>query len=310
MTGSLQYIVDIFRVIVDVAIVGIVMFTLLKLIRNNARMLLLFKGIITLVIVKFIVDVLNLATISFLIDYIISQGFIIVIIIFQPEIRSALELLGRNNLFFGKHKKLSIGERDVVIKELTTAVNYMAQRKIGAIITLEQNESMYEFISKGHRLFSDLTAEILESIFYPASPLHDGAVIIQGNKIACAKAYFPITQNGMVSDSFGTRHRAAIGVSEVSDCITIIISEELGTVSLTHRGVIYYDLTMFELEKNLRDLYLEEEVVNEFENQEEEIVSIYEEDFHIDEESQDDFSIEVESQEEDSFVIEGGDDRE
>ncbi len=284
MSGNIEYIVDITRVIFDIAIVGVLMYWFLKLIQNNARMLLLFKGIITLIIINYIVGFFKLTTIGFLIDYIISQGFIIVIIIFQPEIRSVLEMLGRNNLFFGKHKKLSISERDDVVKKLKEAVNYLSQRKIGAIITLEQNESLYEFISKGHHLFSDLTSEILESIFYPSSPLHDGAVIIQGNKIACAKAYYPITQNSLVSESFGTRHRASIGVSEISDCITIVVSEELGTISLTHRGVIHYDLTINELEQKLRDLYLEEEVLNEYEEEtKEDLVSIYDEEYEEEE---------------------------
>lgn len=282
MSEGLIIVWDILRIILDLSIVSVGVYLLLRLIKNNARMMLLFKGIIVVLLLQKVSEWLQLTTIEYILSYVLANGFIIVVIIFHPEIRSALEQLGRNKLFFGKHKELSLSDRDKVVKVLKTTVNQLSSKKIGAIITLEQNESLYEFISKGHHLFSDLTAEILYSIFITDSPLHDGAVIIQGNKIACAKAYFPITHNPLVGESFGTRHRASIGISEISDCITIVVSEETGTISVTHRGVIFYDLTLNEMEEKLRELYLEGEVENEYveEEDDENLVSIHEEEYN------------------------------
>ncbi len=279
MSEGLTIIWDVVRIILDLSIVAFGIYLLLRLIKNNARMMLLFKGIIVVLILQNVAVWLQLTTVEYILGYVLANGFIIVVIIFHPEIRSVLEQLGRNKLFFGKHKELSLSDRDKVVKALKTTASQLSARKIGAIITLEQNESLYEFISKGHHLFSDLTSEILYSIFITESPLHDGAVIIQGNKIACAKAYYPITHNPLVGESFGTRHRASIGISEISDCITLIVSEETGTISITHLGVIYYDLSLNEMEEKLRELYLEGEVLNEYEEETEEIVSIHEENY-------------------------------
>ncbi|MFV0499257.1 MAG: diadenylate cyclase CdaA [Bacilli bacterium] len=278
MSDSLIVVWDIIRIILDLSIVAIGIYLLLRLIKNNARMMLLFKGIIVVLLLQKVAKVLQLTTIEYLLSYILANGFIIVIIIFHPEIRQALEQLGRNKLFFGKHRDLSLTDRDKIVKELKQTVNLLSSKKIGAIITLEQNESLYEFISKGHHLFSDVTSEILISMFITDSPLHDGAVIIQGNKIACAKAYYPITHNPLVGESFGTRHRASIGISEISDCITLVVSEETGTISVTHLGVIFYDLTLNEMEEKLRELYLDGEVSNEY-VEEEKLISIHEENY-------------------------------
>ncbi len=281
MSEGLQIVWDILRIILDLSIVAFLVYLLLRLIKNNVRMMLLFKGLIVILILNVVVDFFQLTTVGYLLSFVLANGFIIVVIIFHPEIRKALENLGRNQLFFGKHKELSLSDRDKVVKTLKESVDYLSSNKVGALITLEQNESLYEFISKGHNLFSDLTTELLQSIFITASPLHDGAVIIQGNKVACAKAYYPITQNPLVSDNFGTRHRAAIGISEMSDCITIAVSEEVGTISITHRGVIFYDLTLNELEDKLRELYLEGEVLNEYNEDEEnqDLVNIHEQEY-------------------------------
>ncbi len=279
MSEGLEMIWEVLKIIIDLSIVAICIYMLLRVIKNNARMMLLFKGIIVVLLLHKVAVWLQLTTVEYVLSYVLANGFIIVVIIFHPEIRSVLEQLGRNKLFFGKHKELSLSDRDSVVKVLKNTAKELSHKKIGGIITLEQNESLYEFISKGHHLFSDLTAEILYSIFIPASPLHDGAVIIQGNKIACAKAYYPITQNPLVGESFGTRHRASIGISEISDCITLIVSEETGTISITHLGVIYYDLTLNEMEEKLRELYLDNEVVNEFTDDEDDLVSIHEEEY-------------------------------
>lgn len=280
MSNNMDAVMDILSIILDLSIVAALVYLVLRLIKNNARMMLLFKGIIVVLLLNKVAEVFRLATLSYLLSYVLANGFIIVVIIFHPEIRTALENLGRNKLFFGKHRELTLSDRDKVIKNIKEAVDYLSARKIGALITLEQNESLYEFINKGHSMFCDLSSETLVSVFMPVSPLHDGAVIIQANKIACSKAYYPITQNPLISESFGTRHRAAIGISEISDCITIAVSEELGSISLTHHGVIFYDLTLNELEEKLREVYLEGEVENEYVEEETlDLVHIHDEDY-------------------------------
>lgn len=170
MSEGLNIIWDILRIILDLSIVAVGVYLLLRLIKNNTRMMLLFKGIIVILLLQELASILQLTTIEYILTYVLANGFIIVIIIFHPEIRSVLEQLGRNKLFFGKHKEMSLSDRDRVVKALKSTAGQLSAQRIGAIITLEQNESLYEFISKGHHLFSDLTPEILFSIFITDTP--------------------------------------------------------------------------------------------------------------------------------------------
>ena len=150
---------------------------------------------------------------------------------FQPEIRRGLEHLGRSSLF--KTSKSEKHEDEVMVQSLDKAIQYMAKRKIGALITIERTTGLEEYVETGIALDADITGELLINIFIPNTPLHDGAVIIRDGKIAVSSAYLPLSESLLIPKEFGTRHRAAVGVSEVSDALTIVVSEETGDVSIT-----------------------------------------------------------------------------
>lgn len=228
-------------------------------------MVLLFKGILFIVILKIISDVLNLVTIGYLLDYVIMWGPLAIIIIFQPEIRTVLEQLGRSQLL-GRHKVLTVDEREKIVYEIMQAVEYLKRARIGALIVIERDNSLVEYIEKSKKIYADISSELLISLFFPNNPMHDGGVIIQGDKITSAGAVFPTSDNLKISKRLGTRHRAALGISEETDCIALIVSEETGRISIAIGGELNYNLTLDEFKLMLLDelrpkkaLILEEE---------------------------------------------------
>lgn len=228
-------------------------------------MVLLFKGILFIVILKIISDVSNLVTIGYLLDYVIMWGPLAIIIIFQPEIRTVLEQLGRSQLL-GRHKVLTVDEREKIVYEIMQAVEYLKRARIGALIVIERDNSLVEYIEKSKKIYADISSELLISLFFPNNPMHDGGVIIQGDKITSAGAVFPTSDNLKISKRLGTRHRAALGISEESDCIALIVSEETGRISIAIGGELNYNLTLDEFKLMLLDelrpkkaLILEEE---------------------------------------------------
>jgi len=209
----------------------------LRLVRNNSRSAQIFKGILLIVIVDGLAKFFGLKTLQFLTDMFINWGFLAIIIIFTPEIRSLLEQMGKSN-FLSRITALSGNEKENLVDQIVTAVMLLSKDQTGALISIEQSHSLDDFVSTGTKLNSDVTAELLTSIFVTSTPLHDGAVIIQGDKIACAAAYFPPTNLALPS-RYGARHRAAIGISEITDAVTIIVSEETGAISVTENGKIF-----------------------------------------------------------------------
>lgn len=253
------------RRFLDVLLVWLVLYYMLKSLRKNVKMVLLFKGILFIVILKIISDVLNLVTIGYLLDYVIMWGPLAIIIIFQPEIRTVLEQLGRSQLL-GRHKVLTVDEREKIVYEIMQAVEYLKRARIGALIVIERDNSLVEYIEKSKKIYADISSELLISLFFPNNPMHDGGVIIQGDKITSAGAVFPTSDNLKISKRLGTRHRAALGISEESDCIALIVSEETGRISIAIGGELNYNLTLDEFKLMLLDelrpkkaLILEEE---------------------------------------------------
>ena len=167
-------------------------------------------------------------------------------IIFQPEIRNVLEQLGRSQLL-GRHKVLTVDEREKVVYEITSAMDQLRKNRIGALMVIERDQSLNEYISKSKKIYADISSDLLIAIFFPNNPLHDGGVIIQGDKITSAGAVFPTSDNLRISKRLGTRHRAALGVAEETDCISLIVSEETGRVSMAVNSELHYNLTMDEL---------------------------------------------------------------
>lgn len=247
--------------IVDVLLVWFVVYQLIKIVKGTKAVQLL-KGIFVVVIAKAVTEVLGLSTLLWMIDQVLTWGFLAVIIIFQPELRRALEQLGRGRLF-ARTMMDEEAERTRLIEAISKSVNYMAKRRIGALISIEKETGLSEYIETGTTLNSEISSELLINIFIPNAPLHDGAVIFQKNKIAAAGCYLPLSENPFISKELGTRHRAAIGLSEVSDAVTIIVSEETGAISLATEGELNRDLTIEQFEEKLRQLWFKESIVQE-----------------------------------------------
>ena len=235
-------IVNLIKNIVDVLLVWLVLYFVLKSLSKNVKMALLFKGIIFIVILKLVSDIFDLVTIGFLLDYIIEWGILAVIVIFQPEIRNVLEQLGRSQLL-GRHKVLTVDERERIVYEIVSAMDSLRKTRTGALIIIERDNSLNDYIQKAKKIYADISSDLLMSIFFPNNPLHDGGVIIQGDKITCARAVFPTSENSKVIKKLGTRHRAAVGIAEITDCISLIVSEETGRLSVAIGGNLHYNLT-------------------------------------------------------------------
>lgn len=229
--------------ILDIAIVWLLIYTLLKNIKNNVKLSLLFKGILFIIIIKVIADWLGLVTVGLLLEYVIEWGPLALIIIFQPEIRSILEQIGKTQLL-GRHKVLTVDEREKLVYEIISAVDSMRKSKIGALIVIERDVSLIDYINKATNLYAEISSELLVSIFFPNNPLHDGGVIIQGDKISCAGAVFPTSNSLKINKRLGTRHRAALGITEETDALAIVVSEETGRVSIAIKGELFYNLTI------------------------------------------------------------------
>jgi diadenylate cyclase len=239
--------------IVDVLLVWFVIYQLFKIIKGTKAVQLL-KGIFVLIIVRLLTDVFHFDTLKWLLDQVLPWGFLAIIIIFQPELRRALEQLGRGRLF-ARTAMQEEEEHDRLMEALSKSVNYMAKRRIGALISIERETGLSEYIETGTPLYSVGTSELLINIFIPNAPLHDGAVILHKNQIAAAGCYLPLSESPFISKELGTRHRAALGLSEVTDAITIIVSEETGAISLAIDGELYRDLSIEEFEARLRRVW-------------------------------------------------------
>ena len=242
-----QFIISAWEIIrngLDILFVWLVFYALLKVFKNNARTIQIVKGIIYVILAKFIADYLDLKSVNFILNYVLNWGVLAVIVIFQPEIRSLLERLGqttRNG--FGK---LTVNEKDYLLKELIPAVEALSQTKTGALITIQRDNSLEDYAKNGKMLNSLISKELLTSIFVTTTPLHDGAVIVAGNTVVCASAFFPSTESAIPS-RYGARHRAAVGISEVTDSVTIVVSEETGQIATTMQG----RLTVFDSASDL-----------------------------------------------------------
>ena len=227
----------------DIAILWLMFYYILKNFKNNVRMSLLIKGVLVVFIIKIVSDAAKLTTIGWILEYILQWWPLALIIIFQPEIRGALEQIGRSQLL-GRHKTLTVDEREKMVYEIVQAVDYCRKARIGALIVIERDISLSDYIDKAKALYADLTNELLISIFFPNNPLHDGAVIIQGNRISCAGAVFPTSNNIKLNKRLGTRHRAALGIAEETDAISIVVSEETGRISIAVKGELFYNLSL------------------------------------------------------------------
>ena len=223
--------------IVDIVLVWYVIYKLINVIRGTKAVQLL-KGILVILLVRVVSEFLGFQTLSWMMEQAITYGFLAIIIIFQPELRRALEQLGRGQ-FFSRSSTQDDEDPEKTVEAIIKATDYMAKRRIGALISIERETGMGDYIETGIQLNSNISSELLINIFIPNTPLHDGAVIIQKNNVAAAACYLPLSESPFISKELGTRHRAALGISEVTDSVTVIVSEETGNISLTKNGELH-----------------------------------------------------------------------
>ena len=271
---TVSSVITILQKIVDISLVWIIIYTILKGLRNNIKMVLIFKGVLVVVVVKLLSDYLNLTTVGLLLEYVIMWGPLALIIIFQPEIRNILEHLGRQQILT-RHRVLTMDEREKMVYEIMTSIEYLRKSRIGALIVIERDVSLHDYIERSKGIYADISSELLVSIFFPRNPLHDGGVIIQGNRITSAGAVFPISLNTKINKRLGTRHRAALGISEESDAIAIVVSEETGKISIAIGGVLNHNLsiddvrmTLVEELKPKHEILLDDEFEEEIDSEE------------------------------------------
>ncbi len=231
--------------VIDVCIVWCLVYYILKNVKHNSKMVLIVKGILIILIFKLLSDALNLYTVGVLLEYVFEWGPLALIVLFQPELRSFLETIGRTKLL-GRHKVLTVEEREKVVYEIMDAIEYLKKNKIGALIVIERDVSLQDYITPATKVYADLTSPLLGTIFFPNSPLHDGGVIVQGDRITCAGAVFKTSMDPNLNKKLGTRHRAALGIAEESDAVALIVSEETGRISIAVDHEIHYNLSLDE----------------------------------------------------------------
>lgn len=244
-------------VIVDIGLVAFVIYKLIMVIRGT-RAVQLVKGITVILAVWFMSGYLGLNTLQWIMQQAVTYGLLAIIIIFQPELRRALEQLGRGRLF----QSSTIADEEEVkqtVEHIIKASNYMGKRRIGALISIERETGMNDYVETGIQMNAKLTSELLINIFIPNTPLHDGAVILKNNEIMAAGCYLPLSENPFISKELGTRHRAALGVSEVTDSITIAVSEETGGISCTKNGELHRNVDEDTLRQILENELLKQE---------------------------------------------------
>lgn len=248
-----------FRVtdLIDILLISVLIYYIIILVKET-RAEQLIKGFILLIVFSQISDWLNLYTVHWLLSNLLTVGLILVIVVFQPELRRAFERLGRSRgwlLSFGNNGEK---ERNGVADELVRACTSLSRQKIGALIVLENKTGLSELLDTGTLIDGLVSAELLINIFIPNTPLHDGAVIIRNDKVVAAGVFLPLTENKNLSRELGTRHRAAIGISERSDALVLVVSEETGLISVCQNGQIARRIDEESLREILEDFYTAE----------------------------------------------------
>ncbi len=245
--------------ILDIIIIAVLIYNLIIWTRET-RAYEVLKGIGLLFLVSIASQLLSLTTLSWLLDSVLTSGSIIIvlIILFQPELRRVLEKLGRSGKRLGKEwfDATSMKNNDLV-RDMHAAILSLSNRRVGALIVFEQKTGLGDIVGTGTRIDGILSGALIENIFEPNTPLHDGAVIVRGSTILAAGCFLPLSEDLSVSRELGTRHRAALGVSTVSDCVTIIVSEETGAISIARDGKLVRYIDAKALNNILESLFLQ-----------------------------------------------------
>ncbi len=251
---------DVVRTIVDIGIVSYVIYKCIILVRET-RAMQLIKGFAVILIAYYLSDLLQLRTIEYIFQNTFQLLSLALVVIFQPELRRGLEQIGRSRFrsLFGLDSSSLAVQTTTVIEEIVRAAASMSKTQTGALIVVERTTKIGEIINTGIHLESNVSSELLVNIFTPNTPLHDGAVVIRTNKIMAAACFLPLTDNRNLSKELGTRHRAAIGISEISDSIVVVVSEETGSISFALNGGLTRNLTPDLLRMALNKNLLEKE---------------------------------------------------
>lgn len=227
------------KAIVEILILWIVVYRIFLFLKGTKAVYLL-RGIVILVIALLAFQMLGLPVLTRLLAYFFAFFLIFVVIIFQPELREGLIRLGKRHVFYIEPEREEI---EKILREIVSAMGVLSRKKIGALIAIKREIGLKRYIESGVVLNADLTSELLQNIFYPFAPLHDGGVIVEGTKVIAASCLFPLSENTDFERTLGMRHRAAVGLSENSDSLVIIVSEENGFISLAINGQLTQNLT-------------------------------------------------------------------
>lgn len=243
--------------VLDILIVAFLLYELLMLTKET-RASAVLKGLVTLVVASWVSDLLGLTALNWVLLNVVNNGTVVLVILFQPELRKALEQLGRGAI----HKtavSADLEESGHIVSEITSCLLTLSRRRVGALIVIEQRIGLKDVIETGTSLNSQISAALLENIFEPNTPLHDGAVVIRGPRIMAAACILSLSEGKGISRELGTRHRAALGVTETTDAISLIVSEETGTISVARNGRLTRHLDRAALENLLLSIYHQKE---------------------------------------------------
>jgi len=238
--------------IVDILIIAYLIYRILTLMRKTSASSVI-KGVVFVLAVAWLSNFLKMKVITYLLNQILQMGILVLIVLFQPELRKLFEQVGnsRINLFF--RKRFRFEENEAILQSVVSAVEIMAKSNTGAIIVFEREVGLNDYASTGTRIEANISSELIQSIFYNNSPLHDGALLIRDGRVLAAACMLPLSNNINLSRDLGMRHRAGVGISERSDAVVVIVSEQNGTISVAADGMLKRNLTDDTFEKLLRN---------------------------------------------------------
>ena len=239
---------------VDILLLTFIIYTLLNHTRQT-RISQIIKGIVILLAATWVSDLIGMRTIHALLSWVINAGPVLLIVLFQPEIRRILEELGTTSLFDSTSRMQELSNTELIIDEMILALEHMARRRVGALIVIEQKTRLNDVISTGTMVDGVISQPLIENIFEPNTPLHDGAVVVRGDRVVAAACLLRLSDTTGVGRDLGTRHRAGLGVSEVSDAIVFIVSEETGIISMANGGHLVRHLDEASLHQILQGIY-------------------------------------------------------
>lgn len=241
--------------IIDILIVAFLVYKAIGFIRET-RAMPLVRGIVVVLIAFVISELLELHLLNWLLRSLITIGLIAIVVLFTPEIRRALEQLGRKGVLTDRFKDVSREDAIATVHRIIDAVDDFAVSKTGALIAVERETMLNDIVATGVIVDANISVRLLGNLFYEGSPLHDGAVLIRGKKIYAASCVLPLTIRTNIGGNLGTRHRAGVGLSEVCDALVIIVSEETGMISIAEHGELHRNLDLKTVERKLLDIYL------------------------------------------------------